>query len=344
MSIQLQKKHISIASGRLQRFKWRGDVANFRCPYCGDSKKKANICRGFLYPKEGQYNYSCKNCGVGKNFDTFMIDWSPDQYQSYKLERIHRTQTIETVFKQVSTSDATQVAVSHKTLPDLARPLTALSDGHLALEYVKARLIPEDKWHDIWWSDLFGDLVRECSKKEAYSKLRNEPRLIFPLRTKDDEIFGLVGRSLNPDSTMRYMTIKFKEDDHPKLFGLNTYNTSSTLGYTVEGPIDSFFLPNCLAMTGSEIDANSYCKIVRTEQNIIVLDNEPRNLQIVHRMEKFALAGFKVCIWSGISEDLKDLNDMVIAGMSSDMLVSSINDRAVGGIRFRAELQRWRKS
>ena len=86
--------------------------------------------------------------------------------------------------------------------------------------------------------------------------------------------------------------------------------------YCVEGPLDSLFLPNCMAMAGVKFN-------VFDLETIIVLDNEKRNKEIVHSMEKFITKGYKVCIWPDDIQG-KDINEMILNGMASREIIDCL--------------------
>ena len=64
--------------------------------------------------------------------------------------------------------------------------------------------------------------------------------------------------------------------------------------YIVEGPFDSTFVENAVAMCGSDVDIRSF----GWSDYIWVLDNEPRNREIVNRVSKLIDRGDKVVIWA----------------------------------------------
>jgi transcription elongation factor Elf1 len=52
---------------QLEQFKEKGNhLFNFRCPYCGDSKKSKVKARGFVFQKKNDFFFKCHNCSVGK--------------------------------------------------------------------------------------------------------------------------------------------------------------------------------------------------------------------------------------------------------------------------------------
>ena len=62
----IDQKYLLLVSSQLKLFKKKNDgLYNFRCPYCGDSKKSQTKARGFMFRKENSMIYKCHNCGVG---------------------------------------------------------------------------------------------------------------------------------------------------------------------------------------------------------------------------------------------------------------------------------------
>ena len=130
---------------------------------------------------------------------------------------------------------------------------------------------------------------------------------------------------------MRYITVML--EDKPKLFGLDTLNTNDPI-YIVEGPFDSFFLENSVAMCGSDIDIRSF----GWSDYIWVYDNEPRSRQIADKISKSIDRGDKVVVWpSGIEH--KDLNDMANGGINVQDVVQS---NVYQGLEAKLKLSNWK--
>jgi len=105
--------------------------------------------------------------------------------------------------------------------------------------------------------------------------------------------------------------------------------------YIVEGPFDSTFVQNAVAMCGSDVDIGSF----GWDDYIYVFDNEPRNREIVNRIEKTINRGDKVIIWP-TSIEQKDINDMVLAGHNvMDVLKSNTYSALEAKIKF----NNWKK-
>jgi hypothetical protein len=168
---------------------------------------------------------------------------------------------------------------------------------------------------------------------------KDEPRLIIPFLDKDKNLFGFQGRSFR-STGIRYITIMLNEDQ-PKIFGLDTMDTSKDI-YVVEGPIDSLFLPNAIASAGGDLISPLQQLDVQKEGFVIVYDNEPRNKETVKKIEKAIDSGYRVCIWPTALEQ-KDINDMVLAGYTKEKVKDIIDECTYSGATGKLHLAIWRK-
>ena len=78
------------------------------------------------------------------------------------------------------------------------------------------------------------------------------------------------------------------------------------------------------------------------KDTIIVLDNEKRNKEIVHSIEKFITNGYSVCIWPD-DMDGKDINEMILKGYTSETILDIIDNNTYSGLQANFALSRWRK-
>jgi hypothetical protein len=231
-------------------------------------------------------------------------------------------------------------AFEHPTYMKAGSPLlklkkiSQLEHNHPAKEYVESRMIPT-KFH----SKLF-----YCSKFAAWTncmipgKLNAEkdtPRLIIPFLDKDGQLFGYQGRSFNPNDKIRYITIML--EDRLKTFGLDTLDQTKQF-FIVEGPIDSMFLPNAIAMAGADMNNKEFLN----DNAVYVYDNEPRNPDIVKRMGKVLERGDALCIWP---QDMqyKDINDMIIAGITQKELLAIVQNNIYKGLAGLMKYNEWKK-
>jgi hypothetical protein len=144
---------------------------------------------------------------------------------------------------------------------------------------------------------------------------------------------GYQGRAFHNPTEMRYITIML-EKDAPKIFGLDTVKTDDTI-FIVEGPFDSLFLANSVAMAGSDLNPRSF----GWSDYIWVYDNEPRNREIINRIESTIDRGDKVVIWPESIEE-KDINDMFNSGIDPQSVVES---NVYQGLQAKLQLNNWKK-
>lgn len=217
----------------------------------------------------------------------------------------------------------TQTISNYDALMSLLVRVDTLPLTHRFRKYTESRRIPADR---VYYTEQF-DRISEY----AGTPVKDKERLILPFFKEDGSLFGIQGRSLEKD-TIRYITLMF-DKDHPKLFGLEQINDQDTITI-VEGPIDSLFVKNSLAMAGSDADLNKY-----KTSAIIALDNEPRNKQIVSKMAKFLDNGFKVVIWPETIKE-KDVNDMIVNGIEPNAI---IQNNVYSGLAGKIKLGTWKK-
>lgn len=147
-------------------------------------------------------------------------------------------------------------------------------------------------------------------------------------------------RSLLPDTPqqLRYMTAK-AHSEVPKVYGLERWDSTQTT-YVVEGPLDSWFLPNCVAALGSELgQVPQRLPTYDVPHFVFVFDNEPRNKQILREMEHVIDEAYPIVIWPDFVAE-KDLNDMVLAGRDVQPIVEQ---HTFDGARAKLEFVKWKK-
>ena len=326
----LDTKYINLASASLQKYKKvKNGLWTFRCPYCGDSKKNKNKTRGYIFQVKGDHVFKCHNCGITRSFSNFLKDHVPHVYDEYVMERYKEG----TIGKNVPKPDLTQFISKpkfEKKTIDL-EPLSCLNNFHVAKKYILDRGIPENKLDRLFYCPNFKEWTN--TQKHTFSDTTNdEERIIIPLNSSDGNLIGFQGRSLSPKAKMRYITVMLDEDA-PKLYGLDHINKNETI-YIVEGPLDSFFLENSVAMCGSDVDIRSF----GWSDYIWVYDNEPRSRQITDKISKSIDAGDAVVIWPRSIKE-KDLNDMVTSGINVKNVIQS---NVYQGLKAKLQLSNWK--
>ena len=340
MPSYIDTKYVNLLSSRLPLFKRKNEgLYNFRCPLCGDSQKSKTKARGYFYQKRTDLFFRCHNCGESTTFSNFLKKLDGVLYKDYVFERYKEGVTGR------GSNTAEPEVIKHKkpvfhTKINLPR-IIDLDDQHFAKKYLVNRAIPPQFLSYLYYTEDFKKFVTEVTKRE-YDLNEKEQRIIIPFFDKNKQLITFQGRAFT-NTLLRYITIKINEDS-PKIFGLDRLDLEKQF-YVVEGPFDSMFLPNCIAMAGSDVNLKSQIEIssaLDKHTGTMVFDNEPRNAEIISRMEKVIDIGWNVCIWPE-SMKQKDLNDMAMGGIQETKLIEIINTNTYFGLLAKTHLATWRK-
>ena len=333
MSLVTDTTYLMQLSSRLDRFKKVRDYLwNFRCPHCGDSQRNKTKARGYVYRKKTDLFYKCHNCGVGQSVGNLIKDIDPSLHKRYVMERYKAGETGKRKTKTPEFKFEPPQFKPKKTIIHLPS-IGSLPKEHYARVYYESRKIPNQFMDKIFFAEDFKQWAQSVCQVNYSSLTQGEPRLLIPFFDEQNKLIGAQGRALR-ESTVRYVTVKVHENSQ-KIFGLEGWNSEDHT-YLVEGPIDSLFLPNCLAMAGADVrDMN----LLNKQKTTIIFDNEPRNRQIVKKMFHALSNGWRVAILNIVP---KDVNEMVLAGMSNAKILEIINRNTYSGQMGKWELQQWK--
>ena len=318
----VDSKFIGLISPKLQKFKRvKPDLYNFRCPICGDSKKNKSKTRGYLYAVKTNVNFKCHNCGASMSLNNFLKTVDPYVHKQYTFEKFKDGHTGRNFVAEEP---------KFKFEPPKFKPkldLPKASEIPTAKLYLEKRGLDPTKFY---YTDKFKAWVNTLVEKFDNIEY-DEPRIIIPL-IYENQLIGFQGRALGPNS-VKYITIML-EENAPKVYGIDKINEKEPI-YIVEGPFDSHFLDNSVAMVGADLDTRPF----GWSNYIWVFDNEPRNREIVNRISKTIDRGEQVVIWpNNILE--KDLNDMVLSGHDVQTVIKS---NTYVGLEAKLKFNTWKR-
>ena len=323
----IDSKYVGLVSSRLQKFKRvKPNLFNFRCPICGDSQKHKNKARGYIYQVKTNTNFKCHNCGASSSFNNFLRQIDPTLHKQYTMEK----------FKEGFAGGSGFVVEAPEVFKKVKKPvfkekeidLPKASEVKVAREYLENRKLDATKFY---FAKNFEEWAKK--KKPTYNATgRDESRIIIPMYNEDKTLIGFQGRSLGPNS-VKYITVMINEDA-PKIYGLDQVDNEKPI-YIIEGPFDATLVQNGVAMCGSDLDIRSF----GWSDCIYVYDNEPRNREIVNRIDKTINGGYKVVIWpTSVVE--KDINDMVLGGHN---IMSVLESNTYSGLQAKVKFNNWKK-
>ena len=337
MSIWIEQKYISLLSPKLDRFhRVRENLWTFRCPYCGDSQKSEMKTRGYFHLSTDQsyYIYKCHNCGFYTSFVKFLKSQDPFLFQEYKLENLKETNQInstQTVYKSKPVEFNNKPKRKVKELP--MTKMEDLKECHKAVQYLNSRKINDKYRCRFSYTEDFKRLIELISPDKS-KRLKSEERIVIPFFNRQNKITHIQGRALN-DDTLRYITVSLSQGS--KVYGLDRIDNTKPV-YVVEGIFDSLFLENCVAMTGSDLNTEDLqdCELV------FLFDNEPRNRQIVQKVEKIIGIGHSIVLFDDTFKG-KDINDMIQSGHTIEQIKEYIENNTFKGLKAKMKFTEWRK-
>lgn len=296
----------------------------FDCPLCNDKRQRGYI---FRRTNSAPVFFYCHNESKGHRFETFLKAMNPSLHMEFRKEilQANRSASKEEALRETEEEPVFDTFKQLKAIADL-------DPDHPARQYVKNRLIPEEHYSSLFYAPKFKKFVNSVVP-DKFDPKYDEPRLIIPCIDVDGSIIGFTGRSFDPNNELRYISISLGE--RRLIFGLDRIDFDKPI-FIVEGPIDSLFLPNCLAAGGSAI------RQLMGPNRIAVFDNEPRNEQICKLMEIAIAEGMKVVIWPQYLQG-KDINDLIKNGKSVKEVVGIINQNTYDGLKAKVKFSEWKR-
>lgn len=328
----LDIKYASLLSLKLNKFSIKNNnpyTATFRCPICGDSKKNSSKTRGYFFVQYQKLRMKCHNCGAGMSFGRFLKTLDNNLYNQYTLEKFGTSSNTRPI---VPEPPKFSEPVKMSILDQILDPVVSLPESHPARVYCDSRKLPESALLSIYYID---DVSKIGQLKESYKEkiIGTEDRIVLPFYNRKGVLVGVTMRALG-EHKLRYIAIRLNESE-PMIFNYDKVDFTKQV-YCVEGPFDSFFLPNCVAVGGS--DMKTIRKLL-PDSTIYVFDNQPRNSEIVKLIRAQVLSGFRVCIFPEQNE-YKDLNDMVLAGLDVEKIIYT---NSYQGLEAQLKFEEWRK-
>lgn len=327
----LDKTHNDRQRRKISVFRER---INFCCPICGDSldnnrKKRANIYWQSM-------SFHCFNCGYHSGVNYFLKSFDEELDTNSKLVVKDIQQSVKK-FEQKSAT--TQSSIIFTLIDKLAIPydifmkkynLVKGEDNQVAKKYIDSRGLRkynnfayDEKKNELYIMNLtpagsiIGFQIRQMDKNSNKPKymsyrLSNIYKTLFNL-----DLISIIDKKMNEtENGKQYLMVEDGADnicdtiDKISLM-YNIMNVNFNKDLTIcEGPIDSMFLSNCIALCGAS-KMNDYFDDIPTVRYLF--DNDKTGIS--HSIDKLK-KGKKVFLWNKF---LKELN-------MSDMQIKDIND------------------
>jgi len=337
--LHIDMKYASLLGTRLRNFAKKNDYLwNYSCPICGDSKKNPRKARGYIYKFKQDLLVKCHKCGYSTNIGNLIKYIDSNLYDEYVVERYKNGATRYNDHKDIAEvlPPTVELDLDDSVLDELSR-IDRMRDDHPAVQYVANRNIPKDRWNLLYFSPKFKSYVNSITPKFPEPINDEHPRLVIPYFNSHGKVIAFQGRAFGKEEP-KYYTIKIDETEE-KIYGLERIDYSKRI-FVVEGPIDSLFLPNAIAVSGSSFDTPTIRQLLTNAT--IVMDNEPRSKEITKQLAKYIDKGYNVVMYPDTVVE-KDINEMVLSGRTPAQILDLINRNTFTGMEAKLRFTEWRK-
>jgi hypothetical protein len=272
------------------------------------------------------------------HFGSFLKQLDQFQYNQYVMERYNEGLPMNKPHQKVEDKFKMEQPVfekSEETLLDkILDRLDTLPEDHEAVQFCLKRKIPKDKFKRLYFIPNMKDIV-QLSDKYKDKIVTEEPRLVIPFYNGIGQLSGVTCRALRGES-LRYVLIKIKEDED-LVFGLNEVDKTKPI-HVCEGPLDSLFLPNAIAVGGTSFGKMETIGLPK-DKLVMIVDNQPRNKDVCRVLDKIIDRQYNVVIWPQTLVE-KDINEMVENGIDA---VKLVKDNTFTGLVAKMKFVEWKR-
>jgi hypothetical protein len=299
--------------------------------------------RGYVYRKKNDLLYKCHNCGAGMGIGNLIKHLDTNIHREYIMERYKsgegQSNMLNPVTNRVFDIPAPRFGKLETPTYQNAERCDLLPSQHFCRTYLEKRKIPEKFFSKLYFTPNFEKFCNEVYPKHD-KEIVPDARLVIPFFDEWNSLAGVSGRALaTADTKLRYVTLKTNDSPNKLIYGLDRVDYDKPVK-VVEGPIDSLFLNNCLASGDSSLHVTA--KYFEAKEKILIFDNEPRNKEIVKLMQDAIRLGHDIVIWPDTLTS-KDINEMVMNGVSPDEIEGIISNNTFRGLEAQAKFVFWKK-
>lgn len=279
------------------------NIFNAECPVCREGKSAGRTRRLFYFPHK-KYFY-CHNCSKS---------WNP-----FEWVREVTGLTLSEIFKKNNEKQGSTICNSSTSkffkkkettsliVPDMPDDCVDLTDS-LQVEFYR--------------ENTFVNLaVKYCNDRRLFNSINScgkffisladkvhKNRLLLPFYDNNNKVVCYQTRSLTADQQPKYLT-KFGEKT---IFGINNVISEIPYVFVFEGPIDSMFVKNGVAMASLSPTERQFQQLHNLfgHEQVYVFDNDKNNVHTTKKVEKYIREGKKIFIWPREFSKYKDFNEI----------------------------------
>lgn len=256
---------------------------------CGDNVNNIYSKRGYILKANDPWVYYCHNCGASTTAVKWMKNHFPVHYKNMMMEVMQNkknTQQSNITFTKKSGASERDESEDTKGF----QKLTKFPD---CVKYCEDRKIPKEiysKWY-------------YCTTGIYYG------RIVITFRNKQGRTYYYQCRSFNNKNGVKYLS---RFGDHNSIY--NYYNVDPELPVVIlEGPIDSIFVENSIAVTGLKLKGD---KLKKFKKTYFLLDNDKsaykKASELLCEERRYVFNWIKFLKDYPCDVQIKDVNDFIL--------------------------------
>jgi hypothetical protein len=333
--LQRDRYFINRISYRIDLEKKNDNLWNARCPICGDSKKNSRKKRFFIYIKDRRVQTTCHNCDWYGSLFKFIKQQFPELVEEYKFWGFSpkKVSLAESTLKAIDTLPEKEYPtyVYKNDLHDLTKGFNELISNHPARLYIEKRQIP---FQFVRYCNNFFKLSEELYQDDTFRSYAI-PCTLIPFYRSDDKIEIIQARFFDPKVKPKYITVKLNPEAL-KIYNQDYVDPSKDV-YVLEGPIDSLFVDNAIALGGAS-------GVPPFEKVIWCFDNDKDNQEMDAKILQKIKQKEKVIVWKG-TDNFKDINQGIMRGLINKHAVNRfLEERTFEGLKAQLEFSKLKKT
>jgi hypothetical protein len=280
------------------------NIFNAECPVCKEGKSAGRTRRLFYFPNK-QY-FFCHNCSKS---------WKPFEW----VKEITGLSVPEIIRKN-NEKVGSEIIIPKKHAKNINNDKVVLRE----IAELPENCIDIENLEQVAFfgsNQIIDKAIKYCVERRLFSAVNrcksffvsledkiHKNRLVIPFYGDNNKVVCYQTRALIDNQHPKYLT-KFGEKH---VFNITNVDPSIPYVFIFEGPIDSMFVKNGVAIAAlspTESQLDELNRLIGYEK-IYVFDNDKNNKQTSKKIEKTIKDGKKVFIWPKEFHKFKDINEV----------------------------------
>lgn len=282
------------------------------CPICREGRSWGKKRRLYYIPKESVI--CCHNCG----WYSSTIKWIAEVTQMTFEEIEYELETGDYKYTELTLNDKTYTAPTFKTesLPkDSINLMDDIQTGHY-----KDNDVIQQALGFIDTRRLNTAINRPKALYLSLTDFIHKNRLCIPFYDSNNKIIHYQTRGILDSDLQSRPKYLSKSNSQKSLFNFNNLNPAGDNIFIFEGPLDSFFVRDSVALAGIQENSRSTLTTLQKQMlasrslmdRVWVLDNQWVDSASYNKTSSLIDSGEKVFIWPTGLNKFKDFNEMCI--------------------------------